>query len=324
MEKQIKYVQVTAKNETDVKSFESLMYEYIAELNEHDAQPIPAQFQHKWINSIITMQGPKDRHLELCYIGEVLIGFLYGKIDHKNHKGFIKPGYGYIMEFYVKPHYRRSGYGKRMFRRMEQLFQMDGAKMMYLTADPVTGKPFWDAVGFLNTNEKSPENKLYIYEKAVSPLSFTQAMLVPLTEASAKEISKWEYETPYEVYNFKGYSDDWLMDKSTWGTEQFCLVEDEIILGQVACQFDGSDLWVGWSMIPQLCGKGYGSRFVERCVEELHRLTKHTGRVLLRVAAWNQRAIRAYQQAGFSYMETIQDEIAYTNYMEDFWVMELL
>ena len=44
----------------------------------------------------------------------------------------------------------------------------------------------------------------------------------------------------------------------------------------------------------------------------------------LRVAAWNQRAIRAYQKSGFSYVKTIQDEIAYSNHMEDFWVMELL
>ena len=95
------------------------------------------------------------------------IGFLYGKIDHEDHKGFIKPGYGYIMEFYVKPDHRRKGYGKMMFKRLERLFHLDGAEMMYLTADPVTGKPFWEAQGFQNTMEKSPENQLYIYEKAL-------------------------------------------------------------------------------------------------------------------------------------------------------------
>ncbi len=72
------------------------------------------------------------------------------------------------------------------------------------------------------------------------------------------------------------------------------------------------------------CGKGNGGNFVNRSVKELREFTGHTGRILLRVAAWNQRAIRAYQKAGFSYVETIQDEIAYTNHTEDFWVMELL
>jgi len=38
---------------------------------------------------------------------------------------------------------------------------------MYLTADPVTGRPFWEAIGFANTGECSPENQLFIYEKTV-------------------------------------------------------------------------------------------------------------------------------------------------------------
>ena len=112
MEKQIKYVQLSADNAENCKVFESLMYEYIDEMNEHSERPLPKEFQQKWINSIIAMQGPTDRHLELCYVGEIPIGFLYGKIDHEDHKGFIKPGYGYIMEFYVKPGCRRNGYAK--------------------------------------------------------------------------------------------------------------------------------------------------------------------------------------------------------------------
>ena len=54
-----------------------------------------------------------------------------------------------------------------MFNRLERLFRNDGAKMMYLTADPVTGKPFWEAMGFVNTNVQSPENQQDIYEKAI-------------------------------------------------------------------------------------------------------------------------------------------------------------
>lgn len=77
-------------------------------------------------------------------------------------------------------------------------------------------------------------------------------------------------------------------------------------------------------MAPQFCGKGNGSVFVKRCVTELRDLTGHAGRIPIRVVAWNQRAIRAYEKAGFSYVETIQDEIAYSKHMEDFWVMELL
>lgn len=54
-----------------------------------------------------------------------------------------------------------------MYRHLEEQFRRDGAKRMYLTADPVTGKPFWEALGFVNTGEQSPENKQDIYEKAL-------------------------------------------------------------------------------------------------------------------------------------------------------------
>ena len=170
--KKTTYIQLSADHAETCKVFESLMYEYLDEMNEHSEQPLSKEFQKKWINSIITIQGPPDRHLELCFVENSPIGFFYGKIDHKDHKGFIKPGYGYIMEFYVKPDFRRNGYGKAMFNHMQELFVNDGAETMYLTADPVTGKPFWEAVGFLNTNEKSPENHLYIYEKFITNVSF--------------------------------------------------------------------------------------------------------------------------------------------------------
>ncbi len=171
MEQQMKFLQVTAQNQADVQTFTALMKAYIAELDEHEKEPMPQAFKQKWIGSIIAMQGPHDRHLELCYLGAECIGFLYGKIDHADHRGYIKPGYGYIMEFYVKPQYRRKGYGKRMFEHLERLFSIDGGTRMYLTADPVSGKPFWEAIGFENTGEISPENQLYIYEKAVSRIT---------------------------------------------------------------------------------------------------------------------------------------------------------
>ena len=323
MEKTIKYVRVCAENTEACKIFETLMYAYIEEISEHTDFSLSQEFLEKWINSIISMQGPADRHLELCYVDEQPMGFLYGKVDHEDHNGYIKPGYGYIMEFYAKPSDRRQGYGRKMFYHLEGLFRTDGAKQMYLTADPVTGKPFWEAMGFRSTGERSPENQQFIYEQSIAPVRFENGCLSPLTQEIAEFMRNWEYPPPYEAYNFKGLPDDWLMDETTWGTEQFCLMDGDSILGQVACQLDGSDLWVGWSMVPSLCGQGNGSQFVRRCVMELLTFTSHTGRVLLRVAAQNRRAIRAYEKAGFSYVKTIQDEIAYSNHMEDFWIMEL-
>ena len=154
-------------------------------------------------------------------------------------------------------------------------------------------------------------------------INMANGLLEPLSKETAAEISGWEYETPYEIYSFKGHHDEYLLDESIWGIEQFCLVCDGIVLGQVACQYEGDALWVGWSMAPEFTGQGNGATFVERCVQEIRRVKGYTGRILLRVSARNKRAIKAYQKAGFQYVETIQDEIAFSNNMEDFWVMEL-
>jgi ribosomal-protein-alanine N-acetyltransferase len=99
-------------------------------------------------------------------------------------------------------------------------------------------------------------------------------------------------------------------------------MDSDKAVGQVACQFFESDLWVGWSLAPELCGQRNGYQFVRKCVDEIRRMKSFTGTVKLRVSARNIRAIKAYQKAGFRYLETIQDEVAYTNHIEDFWVME--
>ena len=154
-------------------------------------------------------------------------------------------------------------------------------------------------------------------------INMANGLLEPLTKEIVAKISGWEYEAPYEAYSFKGHHDEYLLDESIWGVEQFCLTCDGIILGQVACQYEGDDLWVGWSMAPELTGQENGATFVARCVQEIRRVKGHTGRILLRVSARNKRAIKAYQKAGFRYVETIQDEIAFSDHMEDFWVMVL-
>ena len=154
-------------------------------------------------------------------------------------------------------------------------------------------------------------------------INMAKGSLEPLTKETVAEMSQWEYEAPYDTYSFKAHHDEYLLDETIWGVEQFCLVCDGIILGQVACQYEGDDLWIGWSMAPEYTGQGNGATYVERCVQEIRRVKGHTGRILLRVSARNKRAIKAYQKAGFRHVETIQDEIAFSDHMEDFWVMEL-
>lgn len=165
----IKYLKLNP-NSSDLQKqeFEKLVILYGTELDSHQNRNTPKEILSKWANSMINIQGDADRHLELCYDGDSLIGFLYGKIDHPDHKGYIKVGYGYIMEFYVLPEFRRNGYGKQMYSHLEELMKNDGADKLYLTSDPVTGKPFWEYLGFKYTRDKSPENNQEIFEKHIN------------------------------------------------------------------------------------------------------------------------------------------------------------
>lgn len=160
----LKFTSVTDENRND---FHRLMQMYAKELDQHQNRCTDFEMLKRWTDSIIEKQFHTTRYLRLCYFESSLIGFFYGKIDQAEDKGYKKTGYGYIMEFYVLPDFRRNGYGRLMFRQLEFMFERDGAKHMYLTADPVTGKPFWEAMGFISINEKSPENNQEIYERDI-------------------------------------------------------------------------------------------------------------------------------------------------------------
>ena len=151
---------------------------------------------------------------------------------------------------------------------------------------------------------------------------YKNAHLHALTEEMALQISEWEYKPPLDMYSFKGRPNGYLMDKATWGTEQFCLLEQARLIGYVSCRLDKDMLGAGRPLFPKLCGRGEGHLFAEKCVQEIRGIKHYNDTVYLRAAASNIRAVKAYKRAGFVLSEIIQDEIADTNNIEDFWVMK--
>ncbi len=191
--KQLAFKTIDTKNTEEVKFFNMLMKKYIKELDENKNNITPQEFLTKRINSIIAIQGDSDRHLEYCYDGDRLIGFLYGKIDRSEHNGFKKVGYGCIMDFYVLPEYRRKSYGTEMFLHLQSMFRKDGVKMMYLPAESVTSNPFWEALGFVPTGEIYPENKEAVYEKTLGKEVISFSVSEFLTSALAEKIAQAQW-----------------------------------------------------------------------------------------------------------------------------------
>lgn len=236
--RRLRFVQIEKGIDRHFDEFKSLMLPYFAEIDSHfpETEAIPEKTIIEYTRGMINMQGPHDRHLELCYDGDTLIGFHYAKVDHEGHKGFIKLEYGYIMEFYVIPQCRRKGYGREMFHRLEALFAGHGTKRMYLTADRVTGVPFWKSLGFEFTGEISPENKQDIYEKDVAPLAESPNNIIMQENTIPGMFSAEELKEEYlvhiadlmdepsiiEALHIKKHTfNDWKEAYKCWETEEF-------------------------------------------------------------------------------------------------------
>ena len=163
----LKFINITSDN---TPLFHSLMKDYGKELDGHQNRTTDPAVLIEWADTIIRKSEAESfRLLRLCYDGNEIIGFLYATIDQPNDTGYHRTGHGYIMEFYVLPEHRRKGYGSAMLKYIEQFFRGRGVAQIYLTAAPITGKPFWSATGFTSKGEFSPDNGQEIFEKEFSP-----------------------------------------------------------------------------------------------------------------------------------------------------------
>ncbi len=287
---------VTGEN---AEHFHRLMQMYSEELDVHQNRTTDKEQLKKWTDSIIKRQSEDGRILRLCFAEGCPMGFLYGKIDKDGDKGFIKPGYGYVMEFYVSPEFRRRGYGRKMLRYLENFFEKKGVGRMYLTADPVTGKPFWEAMGFVGTREKSPDNGQEIYERGVVRENINIYVSDFLTPGLAENIAEAQWRSP-------SFSDRAVRFVHLGKTESDCfnvIAENEFgqVVGSIFCLQNKADrgLWY------------YGELFVSREYRRRHIAEKmlKTAEETLRgrwcrrlrcyVDADNTPSLRLQRKAGF-------------------------
>lgn len=143
-----------------------LMAEYIEETDLHRNIVTPKELVSKITKSMIDKLD-ENRFLQILFSEDEPIAFCYAKIDRTGDRGIIRPNWGYIMEFFVKNTYRRRGVGKELANKCEQFFREKGISNIWLTADAVTGIPFWLANDYSDTGEVSAENNLKIFTKSL-------------------------------------------------------------------------------------------------------------------------------------------------------------
>lgn len=160
----MEYINFNKNEDKQVIKFIELMKEYFKELDEHENETTPEEFVTNYAMSMISKLN-EDRILKIVEDNGRFVGFCYAKIDRETDKGLVYPGWGYIMEFFVKKEYRRKSIGRQLLKECEDFFISKGASNAWLTSDEVTGIPFWKACSYEDSNRVSEENNLKIFVK---------------------------------------------------------------------------------------------------------------------------------------------------------------
>jgi ribosomal-protein-alanine N-acetyltransferase len=125
----------------------------------------------------------------------------------------------------------------------------------------------------------------------------------PLAQADAEAIAEWHYPEPYTFYDWREDPDDLaeLLDPAA-RADAYAAVDDGsgVLVGFFSFRERGrGTLELGLGLRPELTGRGLGGGFLAAGLDHA-RARFGPEQVVLRVAAFNRRAIVVYERAGFT------------------------
>lgn len=153
---------------------------------------------------------------------------------------------------------------------------------------------------------------------------------VPMNKIYAATIvENWRYPDAYAIYDYANEADH-MLDESAWGKGIFAVLDEPgDLVGELSIEFfdehdqpldyadfdnprltNQRELWIGFGLRPDLVGQGRGGEFVAACTAyAVEKYNYHGPYVGLGVAMFNQRAIKAYTQAGFQIFKQTTGQI---------------
>ena len=137
-EEKAEFIRVADEHSEAAAIFLSLSKDYFSDLSPDERE--------KFVRSILARQGESDRWLLLVRCRDEYIGFAHMKI------GGERPGWGFILEFYIVPNKRRRGWGHRLFNHIVKILRVQGVDHVWLWSAP-DAEPFWYSLGFRETGE---------------------------------------------------------------------------------------------------------------------------------------------------------------------------
>ncbi len=152
LEDKAEFISVTTDRLDSVSVFLDLGRDYFSEYED-----LPPDFNPgKYLQSILKRQSEPDRWLFLLRHKDKHIGLVHAKIDRDE-----RPGWGYILEFYIVPDKRRYGWGRTMFDFVAEILQSRGTNRIWLASDP-NAEAFWYSLGFRETGEMENDQKIMV------------------------------------------------------------------------------------------------------------------------------------------------------------------
>lgn len=131
---------------------------------------------------------------------------------------------------------------------------------------------------------------------------------VSMNKEYAKEIAyKWKYSGVYSFYDMTADEEDLreFLNEDSWEDHYFAVQNDKgELVGFYSFYFEDEIMWLGFGLKPELTGRKLGSEFVNAGINfAVEKLNYKKNYIMLAVAVFNKRAIKAYEKIGFQGLE---------------------
>lgn len=143
-----------------------------------------------------------------------------------------------------------------------------------------------------------------------------QFSIRPFTSADADAVASWRYPPPYGAYDASEDPsfEEGIRDPARWGEFDFAVDDAETgeLVGflELTAIEEQRLVEIGLGLRPDLTGRGLGPDYIGTAMA-FARERWHPSTFALDVFPWNERAIRAYERAGFArgevYVRTFPD-----------------
>ena len=148
--------------------------------------------------------------------------------------------------------------------------------------------------------------------------------ITAMTGEAVKQICRWRYEPPYDVYDYLSYETALKEKSAITKTENadnyLCFWNNETLVAYTSIILKDDRVYIGVGTAPQFCGQGMGGTYLNKTINEGKRKYPNN-EIWVQVRSWNERAIKCYLKSGFveKHRDTIIDRL---NKNEDFIFMK--